>query len=47
MLKNLFALIGVAVVTAKAAEWYMDYRALREENREPKAGRKEPEQAGA
>lgn len=37
MLKNLFALIGVAVAIKKIGDWYMDYRALQEENRELKA----------
>jgi hypothetical protein len=37
MLKNLFALIGVAVAIKKIGDWYMDYQALQEENRELKA----------
>ncbi|HEY4530677.1 MAG TPA: hypothetical protein VIG97_10205 [Luteimonas sp.] len=36
MLKNLFALVGVAVVGAKAAEWYMRFQELEEENAELK-----------
>jgi hypothetical protein len=37
MLKNLFALIGVVVAIKKVGDWYMDYQALQEENRELKA----------
>lgn len=37
MLKNLFALIGVAVAIKKVGDWYMDYQALQEEDRELKA----------
>lgn len=32
MLRNLFALVGVAVVGAKAAEWYVRFQELEEEN---------------
>lgn len=45
MLKNLFALVGVAVVTKKVADWYMAYRTLQEENRELKAERRGSQQA--
>lgn len=37
MLKNIFALIGAAVVTAKTAKWYMEYRELQEDNDELKS----------
>lgn len=36
MLRNLFALVGVAVVGAKAAAWYVRFQELEEENVELK-----------
>lgn len=47
MLKNLFALIGVAVVVKKVGDWYMDYCELQEENRELKAERKGRQEAAS
>ena len=47
MLKTVFALIGAIVTTAKVAEWYADYCALQEENRELKAERRGRQEAAS
>ena len=47
MLKNLFAVIGVAVAIKKFGDWYMDYQDLQAENAELKAERRGRQEAAA